>query len=225
MNVSRTTGVMVAGSPLNALQVVPPFREYHLIDLDGAKATSLRGLVADRSDVHVYEDDCNDILLRQVFPRIQYTDFRRGLVLVDPYGLHLDWEVLRTAGQVKTIDLFLNFPVYDMNLNVLWRNPEGVAAADVARMTRYWGDDSWRNVAYTTTGNLFGLEEKTNNDTMASAFRERLRTVAGFRHVPAPMPMRNSNNAIVYYLFFASQKDTANRIVTEIFAKYRGRQG
>jgi len=103
MNVSRTTGVMVAGSPLNALQVVPPFREYHLIDLDGAKATSLRGLVADRSDVHVYEDDCNDILLRQVFPRIQYTDFRRGLVLVDPYGLHLDWEVLRTAGQVKTI--------------------------------------------------------------------------------------------------------------------------
>lgn len=225
MHVSRTTGEMVAGSPLNALKVVPPFGEYHLIDLDGAKAASLREIVADRSNVHVYEGDCNEILLSQVFPRIQYIDFRRGLVLIDPYGLHLDWEVLRTAGQAKTIDLFLNFPVYDMNLNVLRRNPEGAAATHVARMTRYWGDDSWRSVAYTTTGNLFGLEEKTDNGTIAAAFRQRLRAVAGFRHVPEPMPMRNSNNTIVYYLFFASQKDTANRIVTDIFAKYRGRQG
>jgi three-Cys-motif partner protein len=225
VHLSRTTGDMVAGSPLNALQVIPPFREYHLIDLDGAKAASLRDIVADRSDVYVYEGDCNEILLHQIFPRVQYADFRRGLVLLDPYGLHLDWDVLRTAGQAGTIDLFLNFPVADMNRNVLWHNPERVVAADVARMTRYWGDESWRQVAYTTTSNLFGWEEKTNNDTVAEAFRRRLRDVAGFRHVPEPMPMRNSRNAIVYYLFFASQKDTANRIVTDIFGTYRARQG
>jgi three-Cys-motif partner protein len=225
MHLSRTTGQMVLGSPLNALQVRPPFREYHLIDLDGDKTTSLGELVADRADVHVYEGDCNQILLGKVFPKIKYTDYRRGLVLVDPYGLHLDWNVLRAAGQARTIDLFLNFPVADMNRNVLWRNPEQVDEGDIARMTRYWGDDSWRSVAYTTTSNLFGWEEKTDNATIAEAFRDRLSRVAGFRHVPLPMPMRNSRNVVVYYLFFASQKDTANQIVTEIFGKYRGRQG
>ena len=36
-HVSETTGEMVLGSPLNALNVHPPFREYHLIDLDGTR--------------------------------------------------------------------------------------------------------------------------------------------------------------------------------------------
>jgi three-Cys-motif partner protein len=225
MHLSRTTGDMVAGSPLNALQVRPPFREYHLIDLDGAKATVLREMVADRSDVHVYEGDCNFVLMRDVFPRLRYEDFRRGLVLLDPYGLHLDWQVIHTAGQLGTVDVFLNFPVADMNRNVLWRNPENVDAADVARMNRFWGDDTWRQVAYTTEGNLFGWEEKTDNETVAGAFRTRLRTISGFSHVPEPLPMRNTRNAVVYYLYFASQKDTANRIVTDIFSTYRSRQG
>jgi len=32
--------------------------------------------------------------------------------------------------------------------------------------------------------------------------------------------MRNSNNAIVYYLYFASQKPIAAHIVKDIFKKY-----
>jgi hypothetical protein len=53
------------------------------------------------------------------------------------------------------------------------------------------------------------------------AFRDRLKKAAGFRFVPDPLPMRNSNNAVVYYLFFASQKPVAEKIIHEIFAKYR----
>jgi three-Cys-motif partner protein len=88
-------------------------------------------------------------------------------------------------------------------------------------MSGFWGDDSWRHIAYDTTGNLFGFEEKTANDTIAEAFQERLRNVAGFGYVPAPLPMRNSTNAVVYYLFFASPKETGAKIVTDIFARYR----
>ena len=58
---------------------------------------------------------------------------------------------------------------------------------------------------------------------IAEAFRERLKSVAGFARVAEPLPMRNSQGAIVYYLFFASQKDVADHIVTEIFNRYRTR--
>jgi hypothetical protein len=51
-----------------------------------------------------------------------------------------------------------------------------------------------------------------------------LNKVAGFGFVPEPLPMRNSRNAIVYYLFFASPKAVAEKIITDIFTKYRARQ-
>jgi len=38
--------------------------------------------------------------------------------------------------------------------------------------------------------------------------------------VPKPLAMRNTRGAIVYYLFFASQKDTAEHIIQDIFRKY-----
>ena len=79
------------------------------------------------------------------------------------------------------------------------------------------------NYWYTKDWNLFGFEEKTSNKAMATAFRDRLRDVAGFAYVPEPIPMRNSRHATVYYLFFASQKPVAGRIVGEIFDKYRDR--
>jgi hypothetical protein len=34
------------------------------------------------------------------------------------------------------------------------------------------------------------------------------------------MPMRNSRGAVVYFLFFAAQQPTADKIVKAIFAKY-----
>ena len=223
MHLSRTSGKFVPGSPKNALAVQPPFREYHLIDIDEDRVESLKELIGKRSDVHIYSGDCNQILLNEVFPQVQFEDYRRGLCILDPYGLHLDWKVIKTAGLERSIDLFLNFPVADINRNVLWHDPTNVAPQDVARMNRFWGDESWRDIAYSTSGNLFGFPEKESNEIVAEAFRRRLKEIAGFSRVPRPLPMRNSKGAIVYYLFFASQKDTAENIVEEIFEEYRRR--
>ncbi len=71
-HVSRTTGEEVMGSPARALEVKPPFDEYHFIDLDSAKIRSLQELAAARPNVHIHEGDCNEILLRDVFPRAQW---------------------------------------------------------------------------------------------------------------------------------------------------------
>ena len=166
------------------------------------------------------------MLLEEVFPRVRYKDYRRGLCLLDPYGLHLDWEVIRTAGKMGSIEIFLNFPIMDMNRNALWHRPEKASAAGIARLTAFWGDDSWRDAAYRKEATLFGDQDvKLGNHEVVNAFRKRLHDVAGFQQVLEPMPMRNSNNAVVYYLFFASQKSVASKIVKDIFAGYRNRRG
>ena len=120
-----------------------------------------------------------------------------------------------------TLDIFLNFPVAAMNRSVLWKVPEGVDEDQIARMNAFWGDESWKTVAYSTAENLFGEPEKQPNAAIVAAFQERLQRVAGFTRVPPPIPMRNSNGGVIYYLFFASQKDTAQNIVSDIFNRYR----
>lgn len=223
VHISKTTREYISGSPINALLVQPPFREYHLIDIDRQKVELLRERVKNRRDVHIHEGDCNRILLEKVFPNVRYENYRRGLCLLDPYGLQLDWKVIDTAGKMRSIDIFLNFPVADINRNVLWRHPEGVDPADLRRMNEFWGDDSWRQIAYTTKRDLFGHLEKEENEVVAEGFRQRLLKIAGFRHAPEPLPMRNTKGATVYYLFFASHKPAAENIITDIFNKYRQR--
>jgi three-Cys-motif partner protein len=109
----------------------------------------------------------------------------------------------------------------DINRNVLRRDPGQTQQEQIARMNTFWGDESWRAAAYSTEDNLFGYEEKTSNQAIVNAFRERLKKTAGFQCVPPPLPMRNSNNADVYYLFFASKQPLAERIARDIFKKYR----
>jgi three-Cys-motif partner protein len=222
-HIAKSTQELVLGSPLNALAVEPRFHEFYLIDIRPEKIDNLRELIGPRKDVHLLQGNCNDILIRDVFPHVQYAQYRRGLCVLDPYGLHLDWKVISTAGQMKTLDVFLNFPVQDMNRNVFWRNPDRVDESQIQRMNVFWGDESWRSIVYDTKRSLFGLPEKEPNEMIAEAFRKRLLEAAAFRHVPEPIPMRNSTGAIIYYLFFASQNETAARIAREIFSIYRSR--
>jgi three-Cys-motif partner protein len=223
VHVRKGTSQTVDGSPVIAVKTDPPFDDYHFIDLNGDKADYLARLVGDHPHVTIYKGDCNEVLLAQVFPRVRYGEFRRALCVLDPYGLDLRWDVILAAGQSRSIEIFLNFPTMDMNRNVLWHEHSKVSPDEAARMTSFWGDTSWRQAAYRKVENLFGdtEEEKASNATVAEAFRERLRKVAGFEYVPEPMPMRNKAGAIVYYLFFASKNPTAKDIVTDIFRKYR----
>lgn len=229
-HISRTTREVIPGSPLIALETEPPFDEYHFIDADRGRVDQLRRLTADRSNVHVHAGDCNEILLRDVFPRCRWEDRRRALCLLDPYNIDLRWEVIATAGRMKTVEVFVNFMVMDMNMNVLLRDPAKAEPSQVARMDRFWGDGSWRDVAYEPNpqGNLFTVSEHIKvddaNEKMSEAYRQRLIDVGGFAYAPEPVRFVNSLGFTIYYLFFASPNHTGSKIVEDIFRKHRTKQ-
>jgi three-Cys-motif partner protein len=223
-HVAKSTGQEIDGSPAIALDIRPPFPHYHFIDLDGKRAARLRQRAGDRQDISVYEGDCNKILLDKVFPICRYEDYRRALCLLDPYGLNPDWKVIETAGRMRSIEIFLNFMIMDVNRNVLLWNPDNTPPAQAKRMNAFWGDDSWLRVAYTKEPGLFGdIEERRPKSAIAitNAYRKRLTDIAGFKYVPEPMPMRNSKGAVIYYLFFASPNETGHKIIKDIFRKYQ----
>jgi three-Cys-motif partner protein len=222
-HISKKSGELIAGSPARALSIKPRFSHYHFVEMDAARAQRLQG-IGDQKDVTVYQGDCNEVLLQEIFPQCRYEQYRRALCLLDPYDLNPNWEVVETAGKMRSIEIFLNFMIMDANMNVLWKNPDVVASDQALRMTNFWGDESWRTAAYTIQQGLFGpMTEKTSNESVVAAYQKRLKEIAGFKYVPEPLPMRNSCGAVVYYLFFASQNLTGNKIAEHIFKKYRNR--
>jgi three-Cys-motif partner protein len=225
-HLSKKSGELVKGSPLIALGIKPPFHEYHFIDSEIARAERLRKLSGDRKDVFTYSQDCNGVLLNQVFPRAQYRQYKRALCLLDPYNINLEWQVIEAAGKSNSIEIFVNFMMMDINRNALRKNPDSAIESKVVQMTKLWGDESWKEAGYDRIKNLFDQDvpQKVPNDRFAEAFRERLRTKAGFKYVPQPMPMKTKNNSVIYYLYFASQNATGMGIVTQIFDKYRQMQ-
>lgn len=166
-----------------------------------------------------------------MFPLARYEDRRRALCLLDPYNIDLSWDVVATAGRIKSIEIFVNFMVMDMNMNVLLRDPARADPKQAARMDRFWGDQSWRDAAYEISpqGNLFGEPEQIKveaaNEKISEAYRRRLLDAAAFAHSPRPLRFVNRLGATIYYLFFASPNPTGNRIVEDIFAKHRKKQG
>jgi three-Cys-motif partner protein len=215
MNISKTTGEFVRGSPLNALNVIPSFSEFHLIDMDGVKTAQLRKLAGSRKEVFIYEGDANNILLNDIFPKCIYEDRCRALCLLDPYALSVDWKVIQTAGKMGTIEIFYNFMIMDANMNILWHDPQNVSPAQAERMDNVWGDQTWRNAAYIKQLGLFGdsRDIKKGNEAVAEEFRKRLSKIAGFKYIPKPIHMRNDTGATIYYLYFASPNATGAEIV------------
>jgi three-Cys-motif partner protein len=223
-HISKESGEVIKGSPARALAIEPRFAHYHFVEMREDRVERLRKMGEDKS-VTVYQGDCNEVLLKDVFPQCRFEDYRRALCLLDPYKLNPNWEVVQTAGKMKSIEIFLNFMIMDANMNALKNNPDAVTPDQAQRMTAFWGDDSWRQAAYRTERGLFGpMEEKeAGNEAVVEAYCKRLKDVAGFKFVPKPLPMCNTRGAVVYYLLFASQNSTGNKIAEHIFNKYRNR--
>ena len=111
-----------------------------------------------------------------------------------------------------------------MNRNCKHVNTSEILPGELEAMDRFWGDRSWHSAMFRPSAqqNLFGLEvlDKTENRDLVDAYCKRLNEVAGFGFVANPLAMRNSRNAIVYYLIFAGPNKTGWKIVQDIYRKY-----
>lgn len=228
VHILRRTGEFILGSPLNALEIDNPFSEYHYIDIDKEKTENLNRLTGDRTNVNIYQEDCNEILTEKILPSLPYKSYKRALCILDPYGLHLNWKTIMTAAQQRTTEIFLNFPLMDMNRNVLHKELFSAEPDQIERMNRFCGTHEWQEILYKEDNqmNLFGdtyrVKVVDSNAKLGNWFKkERLQKAAGFKFVPEPLLMRNSKGGPLFFLFFASHDETGKKIVTYIFNKYR----
>lgn len=231
IHISKDTQSPIMGSPLRVLGLSKPFKNYYFIDQNKTKLEHLRGLCRKHfpeqtGATHFKTENCNQVLA-DLLPRLRYDKYDRMLCFLDPYGLNLQWDIIRMLGKSRIADVVLNFPLLAANRNILLK--KGIAYGRDQRLTTFWGDDSWQNAAYQTQGAFpFRKDAQSkrpeSTHAIADAFRIRLKEVAGFDYVINPLLFRNDTGGPLYHLFFATQKEVANNIADHIFRKYGSAQ-
>lgn len=218
---------LIPGSPLNALNVKDKFTEYHYIDIDHSKIDRLEELISDRPEkgnIHFYVGDANEVLRNEILPGFQYESFKRALCILDPYGADIEWPTVEAIAKARTMDVFINFPLMDINRNAALKILEATNPAEGMRFSKLFGEDSWKTLAYVEQSGLFAdpvlIKKTRGNETIKNAFVARLKEKAGFTCIPRPILMRNSSGGPLYYLIFASHQPVAQKIAESIFKKW-----
>jgi three-Cys-motif partner protein len=219
---------LIPGSPMNALNVPNKFTEYHFIDIEQSKIDRLRELTVERAEktsIHFYVGDANQVLRKKILPKFPYSSFKRALCILDPYGVDIEWATIASLAPIKTMDVFINFPLMDINRNAALKRLETADPQQGTRLTKIWGGETWKELAYIEQAQLFDapvlIKKIRGNEVLKQGFRDRLKHKAGFSCVPEPILMHNKEGGSLYFLFFASQKQVAQNIAQHIFEHYR----
>lgn len=204
-----------------------PFDMYYLVELDSEKATQLKQKVRnrfpDRVSVYIAEANCNEKIVG-LANYMRQSKNRRGLVVLDPYGMALDWAAVESLKDVKC-DVWMLVPT-GIGVNRLLTKSGKIDESWMLKLTAFLGipDLEVKQTFYReeTLYNLFGEERNTvkidkANEKIIELYRNKLKTI--FQHVSKPHEMRNSRGSLMFHFLLASQNKTAVKIADDIIKK------
>ena len=209
----------VDGSPRIALGLSSPFTKYHFIECSSWRIDRLRGLQTEfpGRTIEIYPGDCNSVITSSIVPTLPWASHKRAIAFLDPFGMDLEWQTLQAIAATKTIEVFINFSVMDINRNVRRRNKSDITPRNRERFERFWGGP-WEAEIFRTETTLFGEEEvriEQSGIDLGKRYRKRLLEI--FPHCTTPVLMTNTKHAPLYCLIFAGHNPVGAKIASDIF--------
>jgi three-Cys-motif partner protein len=221
---------LLDGSARIALRTAPPFDGYVFIERSTERCSRLEGLKNEFPDLATRVD------IRQGDANAEIQDLcsrdwssRRAVLLLDPYGMQVEWTMIEAVARTRAIDLWLLFPL-GIGVNRLLTKSGDIPESWRRRLDLLFGTKQWFEEFYKveTTPTLFGDDQervvKATMDTFGRYFNERLK--GAFAGVAAkPGVLRNSRNNPLYLLCFAvgnpGGKEIALRIANHLLKEVR----
>lgn len=204
------------GSAQIALDVTPRFDELVFIDQKRSHYRALCELRDANSNrnITVERGDANAKIAATLGGRSWAGT--RGVIFLDPYGMHVDWKTLEVIRQTEAFDVW-----YLVSLEGLYRQAPRERSKLTARkreaINRMVGTDDWEDAWYADppdpfAGSLFAddpafapaaknAHRTAEIDDIAAYMRLRLKSL--FPAVLEPLVLRNNAGARTFLLFFA----------------------
>lgn len=211
---------VIAGSPRRALELATPFDQYVFVEQAPDRLALLEGLkrefdpVLGPDRIRVRRGDCNayltDLLARGVNWKVW-----RGVVFLDPFGMHVPWDTVRRLGETGAIEVFINFPL-QMCIQRFLRTDALIPPRDVERLDSYFGDHGWYAQCYEAKTDMFGavraVKRRDANARLLEWYRARLANHFGY--VSKPGLITNRAGGPLYYLLHAGPNATGSSIAS-----------
>ena len=210
----------LGGSPRIALEVDPPFTDYIFVDVDSARVQHLQLLKSEFEvtgrRIHIRQQDCNEYL-NEFLEKIRRQQRRwRGIVFLDPFGMHVPWKTIAEIGKTGVIEVLINSPV-GMAIQRLLKRRGEFSPKQREKLDTYFGTSEWFDLLYRTQEGLFGeqiAKEDRSGDVLVKWYRERLKAVFGY--VTAAREVQTASGRPLYYLIFAGPNKTGAKIADDV---------
>lgn len=144
--------------------------------------------------INYYNKDCN-VAIDGILDAIEIRG-TLGLAFIDPTGLNAKFDLLQKIAS-KKIDIIVNFPLG----MAIKRNIQQSYGMDESALDEFVGDRGWRDFA---------------TDREFSKYYEGKLKQSGFPFVEAGKMIRNTKNAGLYYLLFATKDKLGAKLWREI---------
>jgi len=199
---------VIVGSAKRALEVHPKFDEYVFIDSRKACIDTLRSNFDEMphsASTRFQIGDAN----AEITKICQDTDwkFKRGVVLLDPFGSQVSWETIETIANTQALDLWYLFPA---GVGVFRQiGADGtVDDTHAPSITRLFGTEDWKTAFLkpSSQGELFGdpvrTEKVVTPESAAQFMIQRMKAVfqGGVLNEMIPLGQHAYPS---YYLIFA----------------------
>lgn len=193
----------IDGSAKIALDTMPAFDELHFIDTKKKHTNALKDLCSNYPDrkCTVYYEDSN-LIIPQLLGKL--TKNHRGVIFVDPYGMHFNWETLSKVAASGTFDVWYLFPLSGFFRNATKSEDDMEVAKDEA-IKRLLGDPNWRDALYKppVIQDMFDVDPRERGDwkELRDYVTNRLKKI--FPMVLEPRIIYTTNKIPKFALYFA----------------------
>ncbi|MBK7867920.1 MAG: three-Cys-motif partner protein TcmP [Ignavibacteriales bacterium] len=214
------------GSAKIALDIKSPFDHYHFIEKDRTRCENLKALKEQypwaNNRVNIYNGDCTHVLTG-ILKKFKYRD-DRAVIFLDPYGMHVEFDLLKTIAQTQMVDLWILVPHAIGFMRQLQKDGEIIEPLR-RKLDRVFGETDWFGKFYKEYSfeNLFGEEETSlkkavDEKELIEYYVERLGQI--FCEVaPSPLIFKNNKNIPIFALCFAASNKQGSKTAIKI-ARY-----
>lgn len=177
----------VPGSASIAIDCKPPFNKMVFIEKAASRVRALEKLrqAARHRDITVVKDDANVAVPAHLAALRRSA---RAVILLDPYGMTVDWTTLEKISASKLADVWYLFPLSGLYRQAA-KDSRNIDAFKEASLTRIMGPHDWKTALYEPKPmqDLFGDDSDMRTadpKRMAEWVKECLQTVFPRVHGP-----------------------------------------
>ena len=184
-----------------------PFDRLIFVEKDHDRCRQLENLRKSNPgrDIQIQNADANSFLVNKL--RRNWKSWR-GVLFLDPFATEVEWKTIQQISEIYALDTWILFPTSAV-IRMLPKSikPDDISSKRARRLTRVFGDESWRNLySVSPQRSLFGWEEEyqrySGSFGIIELYKNNLRELFKERFMEKSKALKNSKNSPLFEFIF-----------------------